>query len=231
MILPHLIPAPTLTRRHRVKALATVASLGIISISGCMSAAPEGAHAETDADRSSWALGRYELVSFNGQSLPVELSKGRILSGGYLVMAAGRDGLGPVGFEMHFSDPTPAPWWSGYGVSRSVSVVGSVWAFQEPVKGAQNLLHFDAKTRMVDYEASMFRGFDEWPLGWADPYMASGTLFGNELRVGDGENLLVFMKRSENLAIAGLRPAATNPASRPCWRSTGMMWSTESGPL
>ncbi len=178
-----------------MKSLAIAASLGILSVSACVSAALEEPDTRKDVDRSSWALGRYELVSFNGQSLPVEFSEGRILSSGYLAMAAGEDGLGPVGFRMHFSDPSPSPWWRGRGVSRSVSVVGSVWAYQEPAEGTQNLLHFDAKTRRVDEEAFVFRGFDEWPLGWANRHLASATLFGPELRVGDGEKFLVFMKR------------------------------------
>ena len=41
----------------------------------------------------------------------------------------------------------------------------------------------------------VFRGFDEFPLEWGSREYASGTLFGNELRVGDGEKTLVFMRR------------------------------------
>ncbi len=177
-----------------MKSVVFAASLGLLSISACVSAALEEADTRKDVDRSSWALGRYELVSFNGQSLPVELSEGRTLSGGYLILRGEEEGVGPVSFEINFADPDPK-WWRSYYHSGYLSVRGSVWADQEPVEGVRNHLRFEAKVDRGEDYVWWFHLFDEFPLEWAGPKFASGTLFGNELRVGHGEKLLVFMKR------------------------------------
>jgi hypothetical protein len=179
-----------------MRTIAAAAFLGALFATACASAAKEEAIAreETNTPRLSWPLGTYELVSFNGQSLPVELSDGRILSSGSLTMFEGIRGAwglsrSPgVEFGMILNYPVPF----GRFVLRPR---GTVWAEQDPVEGARNPLHFEALGRGDVDGSYVFRGFDRFPLEWGNREYASGTLFGNELRVGAGEKFLVFMRR------------------------------------
>jgi hypothetical protein len=143
----------------------------------------------------TWPFGTYELVSFNGQSLPAELSDGRMLNSGELTLSEGvltgqlhrREG---VGFSLSFSYPT-----GRYVREEARSWHGGVSARQNLVEGSRVPLGFEVVGFYSGANSWVYSGFDEFPLDWADPRVASGTLFGNELRMGDGEKLLVFMRR------------------------------------
>jgi hypothetical protein len=149
----------------------------------------EGLQREGPAQPTSrWALGRYELISFNGNGLPVELSDGRILSGGELVMQAEGGEEGPVSFSLRFEYPR-SRWLQSFR-----GFTGTVWAETEPVEGNRNILHFEAKSREI-LDGWVFRGFDEFPLEWGSPYFAIGTLLGDQLQIGDGVRSLIFKKR------------------------------------
>jgi hypothetical protein len=90
---------------------------------------------------------------------------------------------------MSFDYPVP------YGRFR-LSVGGIVWAEKEPVEGAGSHMNFETKgSYPTPTSAWIFKGFDEFPLEWASPYYASGTLLGEQLQVGDGEEFLTFVKR------------------------------------
>jgi len=135
-----------------------------------------------------WPLGTYELASFNGQDFPAELPDGRTLLGGSCTLSK-RTVVGThspirdpsVRFRMGFRFPE---------ARRRYSRQGSVWIGEGPVEGARIPLQFVASVGM-DWGS----GFDEFPLEWAHREEATGTLFGNELRVGDGDKFIVFMRR------------------------------------
>jgi hypothetical protein len=140
-------------------------------------------------------MGTYKLVSFHGQDLPVEFSNGATLEGGSIRLFQRRLRPGyaaPVSdvvvFQMRFDCPEMRQRF--YFFHRD----GYVWVEEEPSEGPRTSLLFEARAGM-DSEGGRNAGFDEFPLRWSHPEEAQGTLFGNELRVGDGEKYLVFMRR------------------------------------
>jgi hypothetical protein len=161
---------------------ALVVSLLLVTLlaTACTSAAQRRLHETGPA----WPLGYYELVSFNGQTLPVELPNGEILRGGHCALLESR--YGEMRFRVSF----------GYGgkprVPRDLAprvLDGRVVIRLDAARGARKPVRFVIEGRGE---------FEDGELGGVKTYAveeeASGTLFGNELSLGTGEESVVFMR-------------------------------------